>query len=87
MGNQFTSRLRKARLLLFLITDMKLKKWKVTYTAWRETWSGHDQCDGDREEIVKAKTKGSAISKVKKANFGGNYSHCIWGRNWEAFPM
>ena len=66
---------------------MKPKKWKVTYTAWRETWSGHDQCDGDREEIVKAKTKKGAISKVRKANFEGNFSHSIWGTNWEAFPM
>lgn len=61
-----------------------MKKWKVTYTSWRETWSGHDQDDGDREVIVKAKTKKSAISKVKKERFGGCYSHVIWGTGWNA---
>lgn len=63
---------------------MKLKKWKVTYTTWRETWSGHDQDDGDRERIVKAKTRRGAISKVNKENFGGSYSHYIWGTDWHA---
>ncbi len=63
---------------------MKMKKWRVSYTSWRETWSGHDQNDGDREEIVKAKTAKGAISKVRKKNFEGNYSHSIWGTNWQA---
>ena len=63
---------------------MKLKKWRVTYTSWRETWSGYEQNDGDREEIVKAKTRKGAISKVKKEKFGGSYSHLIWGTDWDA---
>lgn len=63
---------------------MKEQKFRVTYTSWRETWSGHDQNDGDREEIVKAKTARGAIAKVKKENFGGSYSHCIWGTDWHA---
>jgi hypothetical protein len=63
---------------------MKLKKWKVTYTAWRETWSGHDQNDGARERIAKAMTRRGAIALVKKGEFGGSYSHHIWGTDWAA---
>lgn len=63
---------------------VKEQKFRVTYTAWRETWSGHDQNDGDRERIVKAKTAKGAIAKVNKQEFGGNYSHCIWGADWHA---
>ena len=35
-------------------------------------------------EIVEAKTAKGAISKVIKGNFSGNYSHPIWGTNWNA---
>lgn len=63
---------------------MKLKRWRVTFTAWRETWSGHDQNDGPRECFVRAKTRRGAISKADEKYFGGNWSHSIWGTDWEA---
>ena len=61
-----------------------MKKWIVTFTSWRETWSGHDQNDGERERVVKARNEKQAISKVKRDEFGGKFSHSIRGTDWNA---
>lgn len=64
-------------------------RWKVTMELWRETWSGHDQCD-DRchIEIVESKTAKlateKAIKKATSAGKGKRLSHSVWVRNAQA---
>jgi len=64
-------------------------RWKVTMELWRETWSGHDQCDDpEHVEFVKAASEKAAINKGKRQAIdppkGREWSHYIWARNAEA---
>ena len=43
-----------------------MKKFKVVMETWRETFSGHDQYDGNVTTIVEAHNAQSAIKKSKK---------------------
>ena len=67
---------------------IKLKKYKVTLTLWRETWNGYDQKDGDVEQIIEALGEKSAIKKAVKNELnpgkGYKWSHTRWYTNAHA---
>lgn len=65
-----------------------LRKWKVSFDRYRETWTGHDQNDGSVTVEVMAGTAKSAIKKAIKTELnpgkGMKWSHRIWAKNERA---